>query len=224
VLRGAVKGQTMRQTAISFRSEKLNLEGVVGWPDEPSGGAPVAVVCPPHPTLSGDMDNPLVIAICQALDSLGVATVRFNFRGVGQSEGEFSNGKQEGHDIEAALKLAKRWPGCDGKRVGLAGHSFAAAVILRGLGRVKSARAVALVSPPVAAATQSLDKLARERRLLVLAGDADRIAPSERLATLVETSGGRAQMEVVAGATHHWRGQEADAAERVARFLAGALV
>jgi alpha/beta superfamily hydrolase len=213
----------MRQTAISFRSEKLNLEGVVGWPDQPSGGLPVAVVCPPHPTLSGDMENPLVLAICQALDRRGVATVRFNFRGVGQSEGDFSNGKQESRDIEAALRLARRWPGCDGKRVGLVGHSFAAAVILRDLGRVKSARAVALVSPPVAAATQSLARLARQRRLLVLAGDADRIAPSERLAALVETSGGRAQMEVVAGAAHDWRGHEADAAERVARFLSAAF-
>lgn len=212
----------MRQTSVSFPAEKLTLEGVVGWPEGASGRVPVVVVCPPHPTLSGDMEHPLVLALCDALDRRGMATVRFNFRGVGKSDGSFTNGEQEGLDVGAALRLAQRWPGCDGKRLGLVGYSFAAAVILRSLDRVKSARALALIAPPPAAAAQFLTNIDQRTRVFLIAGDADRIAPADRLAGLVEASGSRAQIYVAPGIAHDWKGGEADASERVAGFLAGA--
>ena len=212
----------MRQTAISFPSEKLTLEGVVGWPQGTSGRVPAVVVCPPHPTLSGDMEHPLVLALCAALDRRGFATVRFNFRGVGKSEGDFTNGDSEIHDVAASLKLAAKWPGCDGKRLGLVGYSFAASLVLRDLDRVKSARALALVSPPPAAA-RSLSAFKGRQQTFVLVGDADRIAPADRLSEIVAGAEGRVDLQIVPDATHSWRGMEADAAVRVARFLGGAL-
>jgi hypothetical protein len=59
--------------------------------------------------------------------------------------------------------------------------------------------------------------------VFVMAGDADRIAPADRLAGLIEASGSRAQLYIAPGISHDWKGGEADAAERVAGFLAGAV-
>ena len=86
----------------------------------PEAGAGV-VVCHSHPMLGGDMDDAVVSAICRASVREGLAALRFNFRGVGNSQGEFSNGDQEHNDVKAALKLMKAWPGVDGGRVAVAG-------------------------------------------------------------------------------------------------------
>ena len=129
----------MRQTAIGFRSQGLTLEGVLTSPQGIAGDLPTLVVCHPHPVLGGDMENAVVMAICRAADSRGLATLRFNFRGVGDSEGEFSNGKGEQRDVESALKIAQKWPGLDGKRIAVAGYSFGASVVLGGLRRCRAA-------------------------------------------------------------------------------------
>ena len=145
----------MRQTAIGFRSQGLSLEGVLTSPQGIEGELPTLVVCHPHPVLGGDMENAVVTAICRAADIRGLATLRFNFRGVGDSEGEFSNGKGEQRDLEAALRVARRWPGLDGKRVAVAGYSFGASVVLGGLRRCGAARCLAFVAPPIAAVKDS---------------------------------------------------------------------
>ena len=114
----------MRQTAIGFYVKKLELEGVIASPSD--GGAEAGagvVVCHSHPMLGGDMDDAVVSAICRASVREGLVALRFNFRGVGNSQGEFSNGDQEHNDVKAALKLMKAWPGVDGRRVAVAGYS-----------------------------------------------------------------------------------------------------
>ena len=101
----------MRQTAIAFKSGKLTLEGVLTIPQELSGPFGALVVCHPLPSLGGDMDVPVVTAVCRAADRQGLATLRFNFRGVGDSEGEFDSGVGEQEDVRAALDVLRRWAG-----------------------------------------------------------------------------------------------------------------
>ena len=212
----------MSRSAIAFQSQKLTLEGVITIPQGRPRDLSMVVVCHPHPLFQGDMDHPLGLAICAALDREGMATLRFNVRGVGGSQGEFTNGQEELTDIESALKVASRWPGVAGRRIGLVGYSFSAALLLRGLERLKRARALVLISPPPNAAARA--RPARlQHPLLVLLGEADRIAPPSRLQELVPSMAPGAQVQVVEGASHTWQGYEETATQRVVRFLAQAL-
>ena len=212
----------MGGSAIAFQSQKLSLEGVVTIPQGRSGDLPMVVVCHPHPLFQGDMDHPLGLAICAALDKQGVATLRFNVRGVGGSQGEFTNGQEELTDIESALKVASRWPRVASRRIGLVSYSFSAALLLRGLERFKRTRALVLISPPPNAAAG-----ARPARLqhppLVLVGEDDRIAPPSRIQELMGSVAPGAQIQVVEGASHTWHGYEETATKRVVQFLAQAL-
>src|SRR5262245_30815594 len=78
----------------------LRLEALLAVPDTPSAGV---VICHPHPLYGGDMDNPVVVRMQEVCASLGLATLRFNFRGVGGSGGTHANGVGEQDDARAAL-------------------------------------------------------------------------------------------------------------------------
>ena len=66
-------------------------------------GAPMALVLHPHPQFGGTMNNPLVYDLFHMFHGLGCTTVRFNFRGVGRSQGSFDNGAGELSDAAAIL-------------------------------------------------------------------------------------------------------------------------
>jgi uncharacterized protein len=88
-----------------------------------------ALVCHPHPLYGGTMHNKVVFKVAQALQMLGMPTLRFNFRGVGHSTGTYDEGRGEMDDVRFALEfLSRRYPGLP---VILAGFSFGASVALR---------------------------------------------------------------------------------------------
>ena len=95
----------MRQSAVSFETEGLTFEGVVAQPDDGSGPWPGVVICHPHPLHGGNMDNNVVIALALGLAQDGFVTLRFNFRGVGGSQGSHTKGESESEEILAALAL-----------------------------------------------------------------------------------------------------------------------
>mgnify|MGYP006266871785 CR=1 FL=1 len=124
------------------------LEGVLEKPDS-RGPFPAVAVCHPHPRYGGDMYNNVVSVICQALAQESIATLRFNFRGVGASQGKFSNGAGEKEDAIAAISCLSSLKAVDKDRIGLCGYSFGGAVSLEvapGDARVK---ALALISPDI---------------------------------------------------------------------------
>ena len=212
----------MRQTAIAFKSGKLTLEGVLSTPQELSGPFPALVVCHPLPTLGGDMDNPVVTAVCRRADRDAIATLRFNFRGVGDSEGEFNSGVAEQEDVKAALDVVRRWPGINGKMLAIAGYSFGASVIARGLKRYKHARSLVFIAPPVAAVVNSaITKDPRPK--LFVAGQHDRIAVPIQLQRALDNTRGPVQFAEIAGAGHSLSGYEQDVADRVVEFVTDAL-
>ena len=99
--------------------------------DLPPGSAPTAIaaVCHPHPLFGGSMHNKVVHTLARATVALGCATLRFNFRGTGRSEGAHDGGVGETGDALAAVAhLRQRWPGLP---LLLAGFSFGGAVAIR---------------------------------------------------------------------------------------------
>ena len=212
----------MKQAAIGFRSKKLSLEGIVATPDGLAGPYPALLVCHPHPMLGGNMDNPVVTAICRAAGAQGMASLRFNYRGVGGSQGIFSNGKGEGDDVRAALSILRRWPGMDGKRLVLVGYSFGAAVVLDGLRHYKAAHSLVLIAPPISAVRGSRIRLDQRPKLFV-AGQHDRIASSVELQSALDDIRPPLDFSEIADADHSLRGHEEQVAERVLSFATASM-
>ncbi len=105
-----------------------------------------AVICHPHPQHGGTMRNKVVTIIERSLRELGLATVRFNFRGVGDSEGEFDSGDGEVADLLAVVEWARQArPETD---LWLAGFSFGAYICLRSAHQLP-VRQLITVAPPV---------------------------------------------------------------------------
>lgn len=114
--------------------ESHQLEGPAGGLEalleEPEGGTPreAALVCHPHPLYGGSMHNKVVYRMARGLRRAGAVVLRFNFRGVGRSQGKHAQGAGEIEDARAALAfLRARYPELP---VTLAGFSFGARVVL----------------------------------------------------------------------------------------------
>lgn len=212
----------LRQSAISFQSKGLSLEGIISFPNGLKGDVPALVVCHSHPMLGGNFSDPVVVEICRAADNLGIATLRFNFRGVGESQGEFTNGREEHHDAKTALDVLRKWPGVDGKLVAVAGYSLGAAVVLGELKKFKHARALALVAPTVKSVQN--DRFKNDKRpRLIIAGGNDRVAPSLGLQRELDQARQPLRFTEVAGADHSMRGHETEVARIVAEFISESL-
>ena len=105
-----------------------HLEGIAHVPD----GAPlaIAVVAHPLPTMGGTMENKVAVTLARTFAELGCVTLRFNFRGVGASEGEFTGGDGEEQDMLAVVRYAREQFGEELTLI-LAGFSFGGYVAAR---------------------------------------------------------------------------------------------
>lgn len=108
--------------------------------------AVLAIVCHPLPTEGGSMHNKVVTMTARALRECGATTLRFNFRGVGASEGDFDDGDGELDDLRAVAAWAR--DNHPGKALWLAGFSFGAWVALRGAAELGAAALIS-IAPPV---------------------------------------------------------------------------
>ena len=212
------KVEAVRQSAISFKAKGLEFEGVIAQPEGMSGPLPAVVVCHPHPLRGGNMDNNVVLALAYSLVDQGFATLRFNFRGVGNSQGQHTEGKSEYQEVLGALDLMKAWPGVDGGRLGLAGYSFGASVILGSTSLQKKAKALALVSPSLLA-LESTPLKKHNRRSMVITGDQDNLVKSEQLQSCLDSFAHPPACHIVAGADHFWQGYENQLSPPVDQFF-----
>ena len=92
----------MREEKVFVPSDTIQLEGLLSVQEALSvkGGV---ILCHPHPQYGGDMDNPVITTAAEAASQEGFSTLRFNFRGVGESGGSYGDGEGERKDVEAAI-------------------------------------------------------------------------------------------------------------------------
>lgn len=174
-----------------------------------------AVVCHPHPQYGGDMDNPVVTAVVDALVAGGMAALRFNFGGVGRSQGAYDDGREEQCDVGAAeAALAARIPGVP---LALVGYSFGAWVGAQAAVGLPRVRRVVVVAPPLSFFDFAFVAGLR-RPLDVVVGDRDQYCATDALARFVAAHGARST--VLRGADHFFGGVAARAGSAVADFLA----
>ncbi|HEX7339028.1 MAG TPA: alpha/beta fold hydrolase [Rhodanobacteraceae bacterium] len=135
-----------------------------------------AVICHPHPLQGGTMHNKVVTIVERALRESGVDTVRFNFRGVGASEGSFDDARGEGDDLAAVVAWARRMHPDD--ELWLAGFSFGSYVSLANAEKL-GAKTLISIAPPVGR-SYDFDSIALPRgHWLVVQGEADEVVDPE---------------------------------------------
>jgi len=184
------------------------LEGLLRLPDTPDTTdtpAMVALVCHPHPLGGGTMHTKVVFRVAQALVSLGIPTLRFNFRGVGRSTGVFDEGRGEGDDVRTALDfLAARYPGAP---ICLAGFSFGAWVGLP-VG-CADARVRQLIGVGVPVRLLAVDDLANcAKPKLIVQGAEDEYGPLDALQPWYARLAPPKHLTVIPGADHFFTQQQ----------------
>ncbi|MEE4261753.1 MAG: alpha/beta fold hydrolase [Desulfobacteraceae bacterium] len=201
------------EKTVTFISNRLEIEGRVTGGDHPKGVA----ITHPHPLYGGDMRNNVVAAVSRTYQKFGCTTLRFNFRGVGGSQGNYDDGMGEQEDVRAAVAyLADSGI----RQIDLAGYSFGAWVNALAVNDGLKVDNMIMVSPPVAFIDfKSISNLSSLK--LIVTGSRDDIAPADRVEKLYPTWNPAAKFEVIEGADHFYGGH-ADQLEAVlTHFLAG---
>jgi hypothetical protein len=171
---------------------------------ERAGGV---VIAHPHPLYGGEMNNNVVWTAARAFQVKGWATLRFNFRGVGRSTGEYGEGLAEAADVGQALAWLTE--STSAPHV-LVGYSFGAAVTARALLAGAAPDAAILISPPIA--FMDLTFLPRAPRVrLIVAGDRDAFCPLHQLQEVLANWQHEAHpvLKIVPRTDHFYGGSEA---------------
>ena len=207
----------MNEQRITFSSGTLTLEGLIARPDSLKG-VRGGVVCHPHPLYGGAMYNNVVDAILDAMWRQGWATLRFNFRGVGESEGEHDGGAGEAADAAAALEFLQAQPGVLNTGAVLAGYSFGSVAAMTAAAAKARPGALVLVALPLKLAdARALQQFAGP--IVLAAGDQDMYCPAPQLEALHQDLGARAQIAIVPGADHFFGGCEPELADALAAMF-----
>lgn len=182
-----------------------------------------AVVCHPHPLFGGTMHNKVVYQAVKTIHRFGLPVARFNFRGVGLSEGTHDKGLGEKDDVLAVLDfLAAEFSGVP---LLVAGFSFGSWVGLHaGCEDARVTELIGLGLPVGDLESRSFSYLDRcHKPKLLLSGEFDRFGPPAKLRALVEQFSGRARqtttVEIVAGGDHFFTGHLAEMDGTIAAWL-----
>jgi alpha/beta superfamily hydrolase len=193
------------------------LESILMHPE----GAPVAaaVVCHAHPLHGGMMHFKVVFRAAKALQHHGLAVLRFNFRGVGRSEGTHDEGRGEQEDVRAALgEMERRFPGLPQV---LGGFSFGSVMASRVGGTDPRVRALLVMGYPLKSVqdTAYLDGVSKPR--MFVQGEHDAYGSGEVIRALVARLAPPHEVTVVPGSDHFFTGHLDELQAAVDRWAAG---
>lgn len=183
---------------ITFLSEEYEIEGLLNQRDEKKG----VVVTHPHPLYGGDMYNLVVESIVHVYHMKGYSTLKFNFRGVGRSQGAYDNGLGEQKDVLSALSFLANM---GMERIELTGYSFGAWVNAHALKKDTLAKQMIMVSPPVG--FMDFKSITTMNALkFVVTGNRDDISPADEIEKMISIWNPNARLEVIDGADHFYGG------------------
>ncbi|MDX1974904.1 MAG: alpha/beta hydrolase [Rickettsiales bacterium] len=169
-------------------------------------GAPIVMVLHPHPLYGGTMNNKLVYRLYHIFAQNGFSVLRFNFRGVGKSQGKYDEGVGELTDAATALDwLQTQNP--DASTCWVAGFSFGAWISMQLLMRRPEIEGFVSVSPPANLYDFSFLSPCPSAGL-VTQGDKDDVVNEELVSKLASKLGSQVEYQVIQGADHYYRGCE----------------
>ena len=169
---------------------------------EAGGSGRWAILCHPHPLYGGSMHDAVLDTVAAVLAEQDVGRVRFNFRGVGASDGHYDEGRGEADDLVAVRDWLKAEHGPE--ELWLGGYSFGSSVVWRAASRVSEARQIVLIAPPVGAMDFAAPDDALTAQVTIVAGTDD---PFVDLAAVRQWAAGRCEVRTVDGADHFFAGR-----------------
>jgi uncharacterized protein len=213
---------------------EVNISGPAGriearYHHERGPNTPVALILHPHPQFGGTMNNQVVYHLYYAFQKRGFSVLRFNFRGVGRSEGLFDNGPGELADAATALDWLQAY-NADAQTCWIAGVSFGAWIAMQLLMRRPEIEGFISIAPQPN--TYDFSFLAPcPSSGLIIHGDADKVAPPKDVQTLVDKlhtqKGITITQKTLAGANHFFSNDSEllieECADYLDRRLAGEL-
>jgi alpha/beta superfamily hydrolase len=192
--------------------------------DEPANAPRAAVVfAHPHPQYGGSMHTKAVYQGAKGLTRTGCAVLRFNFRGVGRSAGDFDRGEGEMEDFKAALDyMASRYPGVP---LWSAGFSFGSWVALEVGADDDRVTALIGIAPPVATSISGQEysfprTLVSTKAKFFVQGEADEVCPLEGMWAFYARIPDPKELVVIDGANHLFEGQTTEVGEALEDLLA----
>lgn len=194
------------------------IEAILSVPPEAVRIRASAVICHAHPLHGGMMHFKVVFRAAKALQAQGISVLRFNFRGVGRSEGVHDHGLGEQDDVRAAIaEMVSRFPAVP---LILGGFSFGSAMAARVAIDNPQVRAVLIMGFPITRvdSTASLSRMTQPR-LFVQGGD-DEFGRRDAIRELVSTLPEPRRLEVIEGADHFLTGRLDDLQACIERWAA----
>lgn len=210
---------TQTERPITFYSKgqpALLLEGVVHAPQK-AENAPLVLLCHPQPA-SSNMNDTLLVTLARCLADTGMIVFRFNFRGVGRSQGQQTDGRLEPLDLAGAIDAGLGQPGVNPNKVCVIGHAFGAYITLLYAPFDARIRTIVAISFPLFRATNGFPRQF-ERPKLFVTGEFDEICPLYKLEPFVESQAGPKGVKVIIGARHLMTGYEDAAATAILKYL-----
>lgn len=208
---------TERLETVAFPGPAGRLEGLWKPGAEPLRGA--AVFAHPHPLFGGTLHSKVVYRAARALVAAGYSTLRFNFRGVGGSDGTHDEGRGETEDVRAAFDEAERRGGLP---IVAGGFSFGSAAALRAC--TGDSRIVAFLGIGLPLSSDSAFGLETPRiPALFVTGERDTFGPPDALRAWAHP-GAACRVVIVPGADHFFAGHLEELERTVAAFLADLAV
>jgi len=179
----------------------------------------IAIICHPHPMHGGTKDNKVVHTLCRASRDLGIDCFRFNFRGVGMSEGSFSEGRGEYKDLSSVINFVKNHYGAE-QKILLAGFSFGAYIAAK-YASLHQVAALVLVAPPVQY-PDFVKRNALKSSVFIVQGSVDEIVSTDSVTQWAGDNVDNAsisQLLILNEASHFFHGRLSDLKMSVQDFV-----
>lgn len=203
---------------VFFKSGDIMLEGLLSMPEK--AGSRAAVVCHPHPLYGGEMKNVLVAKTAMELAERGVPVLRFNFRGVGKSQGAFDDGVGEMTDVRSAIDFVAGES--DVSVVDVVGYSFGARVGLEAAARHPRVGRLVGIAPPVSHMEMGNSAVSGKPKLFIR-GTRDEYSATEVFDGWYESLPEPKKLVTLEGADHFFAGFVKEVALTVAEYLCGGV-
>lgn len=202
---------------IRFQSQELSLEGILYLP-ESEENLPAIIVCHPHPDFGGSMDNNVVNAVCDKVYKSGISALKFNFRGVGISEGKSTGGKEEHKDVLSAFNFLIEQEKIDKNRIGIVGYSFGAYVGLKAGIDEERIEVLVGISPPITFFDFYFLKNESRPKFFVI-GENDSFVQIDKFKIFFETLQEPKSYKIISSVDHFWIGKEEELSKEIYKFL-----
>jgi alpha/beta superfamily hydrolase len=222
----------MIEELVHFYADGLKLEGVLTYNEDPPA-SPSILLCAPHPNLGGDMDNNIILSLAQVSANMGFVSLRFNYRGVGNSEshekdiaqrfqywdtslngGDYTDAVTDTH---AALDFLISQVGAHDE-IFIAGYSFGAIVGMRVCVESKDVKAFASISTPFGRYNIDFLQQCKKSKLFIYSQNDFATTIGDTLRAFTAISPPKI-LELIENSDHFYRGQEEIVSQKVCSFF-----